>query len=434
MIESYVRQFETAAANGGGHGPVWLTSMRRAAIDAFRNSGFPSSKDEEWRFTAIAPIARTVFSRAPVESNVGLEDLEPFLFGHREWPRLVFLNGRFALRLSVLPTMAGIRLRSLADAVSETPAVVEGHFGKHVPLDSTPFTALNTALNQDGALLEVDPGVTLASPIHLLFLTTGDAEGSAIHPRAMITVGTGSRVQIIESYAALGDRLKYWTNAVTEVAVGEGAWVEHSRVQRESEAAFHIAFSQVSQGQSSHYRSFSFSMGGAIARHNLHTRLNAPGTETLLYGLYFGREDQVVDNHTTIFHDQPDCRSWEVYKGILDDRAHAVFNGKIFVKPEAQRTDAKQTNRALLLSDSARIDTKPQLEIFADDVKCTHGATIGQLDPLASFYLRSRGVPKAAAERLLVYAFAGEVLAEISAEPVRAVLDGLIHERLGGVR
>jgi Fe-S cluster assembly protein SufD len=216
--------------------------------------------------------------------------------------------------------------------------------------------------------------------------------------------------------------------------MAEGSWVEHSRIQRESESAFHIGFTQVSQSRDSHYRSFSLAMGGAIARHNLHTRLGAPNTEALLYGLYLGRGDQLIDTHTTIYHDQPNCRSWEVYKGVLDDRAHGVFNGKIFVQPEAQKTDAKQTNRALLLSDSASVDTKPQLEIFADDVKCTHGATIGNLDRLAGFYLQSRGVPEATARQILTYAFAAEVVNEITSEPVRTALDRLVHQRLGVVR
>jgi Fe-S cluster assembly protein SufD len=221
---------------------------------------------------------------------------------------------------------------------------------------------------------------------------------------------------------------------VTEVAVAAGSWLEHTRIQRESERAYHVGLTHVDQQRDSHYRSFSMAMGGALARHNLHVRLNDENIETLMYGLYLTRGEQVVDNHTAILHEQPNCRSWEVYKGVLDGRSRAVFNGKVFVRPEAQKTDAKQTNRNLLLSDLAKVNTKPQLEIFADDVKCTHGATVGRLDDVALFYARSRGVPQEAAERLLTYAFAAEVIEEVALEPVRNELDRLVLERLEGQR
>ena len=213
--------------------------------------------------------------------------------------------------------------------------------------------------------------------------------------------------------------------------MGAGAWVEHSRIQRESESAYHVGLTEIAQARDSHYRSFTLSMGGALARHDLRARLQDENVECLLYGLYLGRGDQLVDNHTVIRHEHPNCRSWEVYKGILDDRSHAVFNGKVFVTPEAQKTDAKQTNRNLLLSDTARVDTKPQLEIFADDVKCTHGATVGRLDEIAFFYMQSRGIPRDEAQQLLIYAFAAEVVTEVASLPVREALDRLIHQRLG---
>ena len=434
MIESYVRQFEATTDAGDESVPPWLASLRRAAIEGFQRTGFPTPREEEWRFTPVAPIARADFSASPPTAAVRLEDIEAYLFAHPEWPRLVFVNGRYDTSLSVIDNSASIGLEALSVTLSRDPALLEQHFGRHVPPGATPFTALNTALTREGAVIRVAGNAELNSPIHVLFVATPEAHGTAIHPRTVVVVGGGARVQLIESYVCLGGRPRYWTNAVTELAIGPGAWVEHSRIQRESEAAFHVGFSQVSQERESHYRSFAFAMGGLLARHDLHARLAAPNTEALLYGLYIGHQDQLIDNHTTIYHDQPDCRSWEVYKGILDDRAHGVFNGKILVKPEAQRTDAKQTNRTLLLSDSARVDTKPQLEIFADDVKCTHGATVGQLDPLASFYLRSRGIPRQAADRLMVYAFAAEVLNEVSSEPVRVALDGLVQDRLNAVR
>jgi Fe-S cluster assembly protein SufD len=245
-------------------------------------------------------------------------------------------------------------------------------------------------------------------------------------------VERGARASVIESYVTLADGQAYWTNPVTEVAAGAGAWLEHTRIQRESERAFHVGLTNVDQQRDSHYRSFTLAMGAALSRHNLHVRLNDENIETLMYGLYLTRGEQVADNHTAIYHDRPNCRSWEVYKGVLDDRSRAVFNGKVFVQPEAQKTDAKQTNRNLLRSDLAKVDTKPQLEIFADDVKCTHGATVGRLDDIGLFYARSRGIPAEAAERLLTYAFAAEVIDEVALEPVRLELDRLVLERLGG--
>jgi Fe-S cluster assembly protein SufD len=237
---------------------------------------------------------------------------------------------------------------------------------------------------------------------------------------------------VIESYVTLAEGEAYWTNPVTEVAAAAGSWLEHTRIQRESERAYHVGLTHVDQQRDSHYRSFTLAMGAALSRHNLHVRLNDENIETLMYGLYLTRGEQVADNHTAIYHDRPNCRSWEVYKGVLDDRSRAVFNGKVFVQPEAQKTDAKQTNRNLLRSDLAKVDTKPQLEIFADDVKCTHGATVGRLDDIGLFYARSRGIPAAAAERLLTYAFAAEVIDEVALEPVRLELDRLVLERLGG--
>lgn len=465
MIESYLRAFEAFAHSpgaadktpgdrgggsgrgGNGAGPAWLSPVRRAAIGRFAQVGFPSTRDEEWRFTPIGPIARTEFRPAPpAPGRVSRDLLAPFLFGHPEWPELVFVNGRFDPELSVVPALpAGVLLGSLGAALGggnggrggrggRTDAgLLERHLTRHARPDITPFVALNTAFMCDGALVHVPPDTALEQPIHLLFVTTADAGGTVAHPRNLVVVERGARVSVVESYVTLAEGATYFTNAVTEVYSGEGAWTEHTRIQRESERAYHIGLTHVDQAEGSHYRSFTLAMGGAIARHNLHVRLAGPGIETLMYGLYLTRGDQLVDNHTAIYHDSPNCNSWEVYKGVLDGRSRAVFNGKVFVRPEAQKTDAKQTNRNLLLSEGAKVDTKPQLEIFADDVKCTHGATVGYLDELGLFYLRSRGVPEAAAKRLLTYAFAAEVVNEVALEPVRRELDRLVLDRLGRI-
>jgi Fe-S cluster assembly protein SufD len=326
---------------------------------------------------------------------------------------------------------AGVRIGSLAEALRGGDGrLLEWHLGRHAPIEGSPFTAFNTAAFRDGGLVHVPAGLDLTRPVHLVFVTTRAAEGAALHPRTLIVLERGARASVIESYVTLAPDAVYWANPVTEVSAAAGTWLEHTRIQRESERAYHVGLTQVDQERDSHYRSFTMAMGGALARHNLHVRLNDENIETLMYGLYLTRGDQVADNHTAIFHDQPNCRSWEVYKGVLDDRSRAIFNGKVFVKPEAQKTDAKQTNRNLLRSDLAKVDTKPQLEIFADDVKCTHGATVGRLDEVGLFYARSRGIPRDAAERLLTYAFAAEVIDEVALEPVRAELDRLVLARL----
>ena len=434
MTEQFVQEFEARAGTATAESPEWLEGVRREAMERFACTGFPAPRDEEWRFTPIAPIVQGSWRPATGSGKLHRTALEPFLFGHPEWTTLVFVNGGYREALggpSRLP--AGVRVTSLAEALRADGALLHRHLTRHAPMQESPFTALNTAFLREGGVVQVEAGVDLESPIHLLFVTTAEAGGMVAHPRNLVVVDHGARASVIESYVTLAPGQAYWNNPVTEVAVGAGAWVEHTRIQRESERAYHVGLTQVDQQRDSHYRSFSLAMGGALARHNLHVRLNDENVETLMYGLYLTRGEQVADNHTAIYHDQPNCRSWEVYKGILDGHSRGVFNGKVFVRPEAQKTDAKQTNRNLLLSEGARVDTKPQLEIFADDVKCTHGATVGRLDEVARFYARSRGLPAAAADRLLTYAFAAEVVDEVALAPVREELDRLVLERLGGV-
>jgi Fe-S cluster assembly protein SufD len=435
VSEAYLQEFGARTGTAIAEGPEWLEPRRRAAIDRFAETGFPGSRDEEWRFTPIAPIAHGTW-RQPTGSAGGVtrEQLGPFIFGHPEWTTLVFVDGAYTEALSsVGPIASGVRVGSLSEALRADGAMLERHLARHAPIEASPFTALSTAFMRDGGFVHVPANADLTSPVHLLFVTTAEAAGAVTHPRNLVLVGAGARASLIESYVTLGEGTAYWTNAVTEVVAGANSWIEHTRIQRESERALHIGLTHVEQERDSHYRSFSLAMGGALARHNLTARLEGENVETLMYGLYLTRGDQVVDNHTAIHHDQPNCRSWEVYKGVLDGRSRAVFNGKVFVKPEAQKTDAKQTNRNLLLSDTAKVNTKPQLEIFADDVKCTHGATVGKLDDVALFYARSRGVPLDKAQLLLTYAFAAEVTSEVVLEPVRSELERLVRERLGAL-
>jgi len=433
VTETYVQAFEADAATPNEAQPAWLGALRREGIARFADVGFPGAKDEEWRFTPVGPIARTPFAPArPPAIPVARADLDPYLFGHPEWATLVFVNGQFAPALSTRPTLpGGAEVLTLAEAMATRAELVEAHLGKHALADTTPFAALNQAFVADGAVVHVPAGVELANPIHLVFVASGDAAGTVTHPRNLLVVERGARAAVVESYVSLGDGT-YFTNTVTEGSLGRGAWLEHARIQRESEAAYHIGYSHIDQDQDSHYRSFTLAMGALLARHNLHARLGAPHVETLMYGLALTRGEQLADNHTAIFHDHPNCNSWEVYKSVLDDKSRGVFNGKVFVTPEAQKTDAKQTNRNLLLSPDAKVDTKPQLEIFADDVKCTHGATVGQIDEIAYFYCQSRGIPRERAQTMLTCAFAAEVVDEIAIQPVREYLTALVTQRLGG--
>ena len=414
--------------------PAWLAERRRAAIARARAAGFPTPKDEDWKFTSVAPIAQADFRPAAEppgrRAAVGEADLSPHLFGHPEWPRLVVVNGRVAPALSRLEGLpAGVRLLPLSRALADEPALVEPLFGSVCAAEENTFTAMNAAYATDGLVLVVPKGVELPAPVHVLYVTDEAARDAMVHVRNLVVAGPLAQATLVESFVSLAD-VPAFTNAVTEVRVGEGARVAHVKIQRQGEQAFHVDTTQADQARDSTYDSFSFAIGGRLARTNVYTRLAGEGSHVTLDGLYVLHGDQHVDHQTRVEHIAPNCTSWEVYKGILDGRSHGVFNGKVFVRPEAQKTDGKQTNNNLVLSDQARVDTKPQLEIFADDVKCTHGATVGRLDPVALFYLRSRGLPLPEAKRTLTWGFASDVLANVASVPVREHLLRLAAERL----
>ncbi len=408
-----------------------LQAVRAAGAARFAAVGLPTTKDEDWRFTPLGGLADASFAPAP-EGTVSLEALQPYLFGHDEWIRVVFVNGRPVAALSQLAELPeGVTVATLSEALAAGHPLVQAKLGTIAMPEVTPFVALNARDFTDGAVIAVARGVEVTRPVHLVFVTTPGAAGAAVQTRNLFVVDREAKLSVVESHVTLAEGAQYASNTVTEVAVATHAWFEHARLQRESEQAWHVGATVVAQEPESHYRSFSFAMGGALARHDLKVILGGAHCETLMYGLYLGHGTQLVDNHTTIHHDFPGCNSWEVYKGVLDGKSRGVFNGKIFVKPEAQQTDAKQTNRALLLSEQARIDTKPQLEIFADDVKCTHGATVGFLDDSMRHYLRTRGIAGELAQKMLTYAFCAEVVAEVAIEPVREALDRLVRDRVG---
>jgi Fe-S cluster assembly protein SufD len=409
--------------------PPWLKVLRASALHKFISQGFPTIKDEEWRFTNVAPILDLAL-HAPAEParKVRDTDLKQFSFGDLNTRRIVFVDGHFAPELSNA-SGNGVDVLSMRDAL--TSPWVERHLARHADFESNPFAALNTAVFHDGVFVAVPARRVLERPIHILHIVTEPQSGAVFQPRNLIVAGDGASVKVIEHYVSLGNGTAepYLTNAVTELVLGQDALVEHIKFQAESEKAFHVATLQAHQARNSVWTSHSISTGARLARNTIQTVLGDQGCNCIMNGLYLGRGEQLVDHHTVMDHAKPHCESHEYYHGILADRSRGVFNGKIFVRKDAQKTNAKQTNRNLLLSDDAVIDTKPQLEIFADDVKCTHGATIGQLDQKSLFYLQARGIPKVMARRMLIYAFASEVIERISLPQIREELDKVLLER-----
>ena len=408
--------------------PGRLAQVRELALARFQERGFPSTDDEEWRFTPLGALRDTEFTGS-ADAPVAEADLARWTFGDAFDTRVVVVNGRYAAatsRVGALP--AGVRVESLAGALATGGPAAE-HIATVARFENRPLTALNTALFEDGVFIVVPRNAVVEDTIHIVHVASAPGDPVAAHPRTLIVAGESSQVRVVESYVGAG-RETYFSNPVTEVVVAPGALVEHCRVQRDSESAFHIGDLSVKIGRDATFTSHSVTLGGAIARCDVNAVLHGEGVACTLNGLYIGDGTRLVDNHTEIDHAQPHCESHELYKGILSGQSRGVFNGKIMVRPDAQKTDAKQTNRALLLSDQAQINTKPQLEIFADDVRCTHGATVGQLDEDALFYLRSRGIDREAARALLVYAFAGDIVERIPIEPLREELRALLLARL----
>jgi Fe-S cluster assembly protein SufD len=433
MTAPYLVDFGALANNGARAEPEWLRETRREGIDRFAALGFPTPRNEDWHFTSVAPIAESVFN--PLRGATGQippSALEPFQFSQHAWPQLVFVNGRYDASLSTPGAVAkGIRVSDLASAMRDQPSLVEPWLGKVSPSADRSFSALNAAFMSDGAVIHVAPYTESPVPLHVIFVSDSNAAKGVAHLRNIIVAGHNSKATVIESYVSLGDS-GYFTNAVTEVQVEAGATLTHYKIQRESQRAFHVHTIDAQQARDSHYVSFSFATGAVLSRTNIYTNLDGEGSGATLNGLYMADDKQHVDHQTSIIHSQPNCFSREIYKGILSGSAHGVFNGKVYVYPIAQKTDGKQTNNNLLLSEGARIDTKPQLEIFADDVRCTHGATVGRLDEVALFYMKSRGITTDTATRLLTYAFAADVLETIEVEAVRHELERATLERFTG--
>ena len=409
--------------------PGWLTEIRRSGMERFREMGFPTVRDEAWKYTNVTPIRRVPFNPAP-ESGPTPAPLLTDTLAEREEIQIVFVNGRYSPALSsAAPRPEGLEVKSLKEVLRERPEWAEPHLGRIVR-DGNAFAAINAAFLDDGAFVRLPARTAIERPIHLVFLSEPVFGPTVSHPRNLVIAEPGSQAALVETYAGTDGELSF-TNAVTEVVLGEGAVLDFSKLERESDVAFHVATIAVSQGRDSNFTSHSISLGGALARNDLNVRLDAEGADCTLNGLFLGSGAQLLDNHTLIDHAEPHGTSRELYKGILDGKSRGIFHGTIIVRPDAQKTDAMQTNKNLLLSKEALVNSEPALRIFADDVKCRHGSTIGQLDAAAMFYLRSRGIGEREARDLLVYAFASDVASRIRVAPLRSLVERQLGLRLG---
>ncbi|MGE5246113.1 MAG: Fe-S cluster assembly protein SufD [Betaproteobacteria bacterium] len=433
LRDPYAAEAERLAAGRAGD-PAWVKRARVEALERFDRLGFPTTRDEDWRFTNVAAIAEGEFVLPRNgASRLTRADLTRFEWAGPRAATLVFVNGRYAEGLSRVGDLpAGVRVESLARAIAEGRTEVERHLGHAADGERHAFTALNTAFLADGAFVHVPEAAVVEAPVHLVFLAGGDepVPGMA-HPRVLVVMGATSQATIVETHAAAGPD-RYLTNAVTEVLAGEGATVHHYHVQRGNAAGLHVASLYLRASRDATLFCHSATLGGALVRNNVNVVLDGEGAGCTLNGLYLSDGIGLVDNHTVIDHARPHCASRELYSGVLAGNGRAVFNGRIVVRPDAQKTDAKQTSKALLLSEDAQINAKPELEIFANDVKCTHGAAVGQIDDEAIFYLRARGIGEQDARHMLVRAFAAGVLSQMPLAALRTRLDEDLLARLPG--
>jgi Fe-S cluster assembly protein SufD len=428
-MKSYLENFARFEKSATQNGRSWLSPIRQAAIERFSELGFPTTRDEDWRFTNVAAIARTPF-RLPQDGHIRLtsQDLDPFLFPGLECTQIVFVNGRYSPGLSSSkPLPNGVKIGGLAQAITSDRSLIEPHIAQYADYQKDAFSALNTAFMYDGAFIYITRGMVLQEPIHLLYISTATTDPIITHPRNLVVMDEDSQATIVESHASLGSDV-YFSNVVTEAVVGENSILSYYFIERESKKAFNISTLRVQQGRSSNVVTHSVLIGGALVRSNVHPVLAGEGGECIVNGLFMSTGRQHMDNYMKVEHASPHCDSRQLYKGVLDGKSRGVFHGRIIVHKNAQKTDAKQTNKNLLLSEEAQIDTKPQLEIYADDVKCTHGATIGQMDRDAIFYLRSRGIAEESARALLLLAFAGESLRRMRVEPIRRRLEEIVAQ------
>jgi len=429
-LETYLADFQSRE-NSFAAGPAWLAALRRAAMHRFAELGFPTSRDEAWKYTSVAPIANVAFRpHARPSASPTAESLAWSCFFELDCPRLVFVNGHYSPSLSFLAGLPKeVTATRLSKALAAGTPALEQHLGRYADYQNHAFVALNTALLEDGGFIEIPKGTVVEKPIYLMFISAADTEPTVSYPRTLILAGRESQATFIEGHVGWGAGV-YFTNAVTEIVAGENAIVEYAKLHQEGATTSHVGTVQVEQQRNSNVVTHSFAFGGALIREDWNVVLDGEGAEAQLNGLYLTTGKQHIDHHTTLDHARPHGTSRELYKGVLDGRSTGVFNGRVIVRKDAQKTDSKQSNKNLLLSEDATINTKPQLEIFADDVKCTHGATIGQVDQEAIFYLRSRGIGHEEARKILTFAFANEVIGRVKFAPLSDRLRDALFQSL----
>jgi len=420
--------FDAFAASLSSADPAWLRSLRTGAMGRFAQRGFPTATDEAWRHTSVAPLARTVFRRAEIRSPQGAAErtLKELRLPGELAAEAVFVNGRYAPELSA----GGAVVLSLPQALEHRPELLEPHLGRLGNGAAGAFADLNTAFVDDGACVFI-PAEQVEGTIHLIYLSTNPEGGPTVsHPRTLVVADAGSQARLAQSYGG-PDGEVYWTNAVTEIVLEDGAILDHVTLQDEGLAAFHVATLAVRLGRDTRFSSHAITLGGALSRDDVDVRFVDEGGECVLNGLFMASGTQHMDTHTRVDHARPHTTSRELYKGILGGRARGVFDGRVLVRKDAQKTDAQQTNKNLLLSKEALVHSTPALEILADDVKCKHGSTTGQLDATSLFYLRSRGIGEAEARSLLTYAFASDVVQKVPVGAIRSKLEQRLQTHLG---
>jgi Fe-S cluster assembly protein SufD len=427
-IAKYAESFSGFQKSAPSHELSWLRKLRQDGFARFSEVGFPTTRDEDWRFTNPGAIAQVPFRLVRNGHSLpSQKDIDRFRMPGAG-SQLVFVDGRFAPELSLVGKLpAGVTVSNLAAEIARNPEAIEKHLGRYLNMQRDAFGALNTAFLEDGAYVHVAKGVVLEAPVAILFVSTEQDSPAVNHPRNLIVAEENSQTTIVEDYVSLGGG-QALCNTVTELVAADHSVISHYMIEREHTGAFNVSTLRIQQGRTADVSSHSVLLGGALVRNNVHPVLAGEGGECLINGLFIGNGRQHLDNYMLVEHASPHCGSRQFYNGILDGHAHGVFHGRIIVHKDAQKTDAKQTNRNLLLSDSAQIDTKPQLEIYADDVKCTHGATIGQMEENSLFYLRSRGIDEMSARRLLLVAFASECMDRMKEGPVRTHVEKLIHD------
>ncbi len=431
-MDWYKSEFQRFEAGLNGQSKTPIHKIRQDAMNHFVNIGFPTTRVEEWKYTNVKPIADTNFNLAH-EYEKGLvtkEEIRNLSYCDMDCYKIVFVNGHYSDEFS---TISGIEKKltvtNLRNAFDSNNIEVSSKITKFANYKDDAFTALSTAFMQNGALIHIKEGAVISKPIFLLFVTAGQENRILSHPRNLIIADPNCEATIIESFVGK-DVKNYFSNVVTELIVKSNSKIEHIKIQNESDSAFHISTLFAHQDANSRFRSFDINLGGKIVRNNIFAVLDGLNAECTLDGVYVGNKNQHIDNRTVIEHTKPQCTSFEVYKGIMNDQARGVFNGKIHVHSAAQKTNAEQSNSGLLLSNDASIDAKPHLEIYADDVRCTHGTTIGQLDKDALFYLQSRAIGYNEARNMLIHSFAGEVLDKIKNDNIREEIENQIYNKL----